>query len=559
MSPPLGRILNFNLGVLGHVDSGKTSLARALSTVASTAAFDKNPQSKERGITLDLGFSSFSIPVPSHIQEAGYDRLQITLVDCPGHASLLKTIIGGAQIINLMMLVIDVTKGMQTQTAECLVIGQITCDRMIIVLNKTDMLAADKRPALVERMTKRLRATLLNTKFSEADIVAVAAQPGGPDSGLPAQGLDDLMSAIGRQCFVPSLAGVADAPVLFAVDHCFAIRGQGTVMTGTVLQGTIRVGDAIEIPAVAAAKKVKSIQMFRVGVDRIGPGDRAGVCVTQFEPGLLERGLVCSPGAVPVAFCALVDLQAIPYYKGEVRSKAKFHISLGHETVMARITIFSRPRNNGGGGGRQNEIGFNFDQEYKYEECHTSADPTNKDLDKFVLLEFERAVAVVPGCIVIGSKLDSDINANLCRLAFHGRARWQSADKHYARSELPKLKIYKDKAREGTAERAANEFEVIVRDMFKKETSLDLFTGLRVGLSSGETGVIEGTFGQSGKVKVRVMAGLSPATWAALSGKKKKGEVVPDPAVSSSGSEPIRVVLKFKRYIFDPKKQMIQT
>ena len=129
---------------------------------------------------------------------------------------------------------------MQTQTAECLVIGQITCDQMIIVLNKTDMLAADKRPALIDRMVKRLRATLLNTKFSAADIIAVAAQPGGPDAGLPAQGLEDLMAAIGRQCFVPPNR-TTDGPALFAVDHCFAIRGQGTVMTGTVLQAGLRI------------------------------------------------------------------------------------------------------------------------------------------------------------------------------------------------------------------------------------------------------------------------------------------------------------------------------
>ena len=83
----------------GHVDSGKTSLAKALSTVASTACFDKNPQSKERGITLDLGFSSFCVPVPSHLRSTddataeGY--VQFTLVDCPGHASLIRTVIGG--------------------------------------------------------------------------------------------------------------------------------------------------------------------------------------------------------------------------------------------------------------------------------------------------------------------------------------------------------------------------------------------------------------------------------------------------------------------------------
>lgn len=93
------KTLNFNVGVLGHVDSGKTSLARALSSTASTAAFDKNPQSRERGITLDLGFSSFTVDCPDHLRDGGglkpYDSLQFTLVDCPGHASLIRTIIGG--------------------------------------------------------------------------------------------------------------------------------------------------------------------------------------------------------------------------------------------------------------------------------------------------------------------------------------------------------------------------------------------------------------------------------------------------------------------------------
>ncbi|CAB4024896.1 Selenocysteine-specific elongation factor, partial [Paramuricea clavata] len=145
------RILNFNVGVLGHIDSGKTSLSKALSTTASTASFDKNPQSKERGITLDLGFSSFAVPLPEHLKSEPYDVLQITLVDCPGHASLIKTIIGGAQIIDLMILVVDINKGIQTQTAECLVIGQITCDKMIVVLNKIDLIPESKREHQIEK------------------------------------------------------------------------------------------------------------------------------------------------------------------------------------------------------------------------------------------------------------------------------------------------------------------------------------------------------------------------------------------------------------------------
>ncbi|KAK2091329.1 hypothetical protein P7K49_030613, partial [Saguinus oedipus] len=104
-----GRRVNVNVGVLGHIDSGKTALARALSTTASTAAFDKQPQSRERGITLDLGFSCFSVPLPARLRSAlpefraapegdpepGEPLLQVTLVDCPGHASLIRTIIGG--------------------------------------------------------------------------------------------------------------------------------------------------------------------------------------------------------------------------------------------------------------------------------------------------------------------------------------------------------------------------------------------------------------------------------------------------------------------------------
>ncbi|CAM9107189.1 unnamed protein product [Discosporangium mesarthrocarpum] len=133
------RVLNINVGVLGHVDCGKTSLVKALSTVLSTAALDKHPQSRQRGITLDLGFSAFMVPMPDHLQSKEYDVLQFTLVDCPGHASLIRTIIGGAQIIDIMLLVIDVNKGVQAQTLECVVIGEAVMESttdIIIVLNK---------------------------------------------------------------------------------------------------------------------------------------------------------------------------------------------------------------------------------------------------------------------------------------------------------------------------------------------------------------------------------------------------------------------------------------
>ncbi|KAM5279842.1 selenocysteine-specific elongation factor isoform 5-T5 [Ctenodactylus gundi] len=208
-----GRRVNVNVGVLGHIDSGKTALARALSTTASTAAFDKQPQSRERGITLDLGFSCFAVPLAAHPAAPGAEPaerlLQVTLVDCPGHASLIRTIIGGAQIIDLMMLVIDVTKGMQTQSAECLVIGQIACQKLVVVLNKIDLLPEDKRQAAIDKMTKKMQKTLENTKFRGAPIIPVAAKPGGPEAPETEapQGISELIEAmddysvIGRSLF----------------------------------------------------------------------------------------------------------------------------------------------------------------------------------------------------------------------------------------------------------------------------------------------------------------------------------------------------------------------
>jgi len=132
-------LINVNIGVLGHVDSGKTSLCKALSTTASTAAFDANPQSKERGITLDLGFSAFTLD----------DKWRVTLVDCPGHASLIRTVLGGVQIMDIMLLIIDITKGMQPQTAECLILANICCPHLIVVLNKVDLVEGNARVAKV--------------------------------------------------------------------------------------------------------------------------------------------------------------------------------------------------------------------------------------------------------------------------------------------------------------------------------------------------------------------------------------------------------------------------
>ncbi|XP_059017888.1 selenocysteine-specific elongation factor isoform X2 [Mustela lutreola] len=538
-----GRRVNVNVGVLGHIDSGKTALARALSTTASTAAFDKQPQSRERGITLDLGFSCFSVPLPARLRaalpasaaasgaepEPGEPQLQVTLVDCPGHASLIRTIIGGAQIIDLMMLVIDVTKGMQTQSAECLVIGQIACQKLIVVLNKTDLLAEGKRQAAIDKMTKKMQKTLENTKFRGAPIIPVAAKPGGPE------------------------APETEAP-----------------------QG---ISELIEV-----VKKVKSMQMFHMPVTSAMQGDRLGICVTQFDPKLLERGLVCAPESLHTVHAAIISVEKIPYFRAPLQTKAKFHITVGHETVMGRLMFFSPAPDS-----FDHEPvldSFNFSREYLFQEQYLEKDlaPAGTDSDEadkmtgqaakgccprqqWALVEFEKPVTCPRLCLVIGSRLDADIHANMCRLAFHGVLLHGLEDKDYAESFLPRLKVYKLKHKHGFVERVMDDHSVIGRSLFKKETNIQLFVGLKVNLSTGELGVIDSAFGQSGKFKIHIPGGLSAESKKMLTptlkkrGRAGRGEAA-KPEEGAERPEPaqhVAISLSFKRYVFDTHKRMVQS
>ncbi|XP_026905616.2 selenocysteine-specific elongation factor isoform X2 [Acinonyx jubatus] len=540
-----GRRVNVNVGVLGHIDSGKTALARALSTTASTAAFDKQPQSRERGITLDLGFSCFSVPLPARLRaalpappaapgaepepEPGEPQLQVTLVDCPGHASLIRTIIGGAQIIDLMMLVIDVTKGMQTQSAECLVIGQIACQKLVVVLNKIDLLAEGKRQAAIDKMTKKMQKTLENTKFRGAPIISVAAKPGGPE------------------------APETEAP-----------------------QG---ISELIEV-----VKKVKSMQMFHMPVSSAMQGDRLGICVTQFDPKLLERGLVCAPESLHTVHAALISVEKIPYFRGPLQTKAKFHITVGHETVMGRLMFFSPAPDS-----FDHEPvldSFDFSREYLFQEQYLSKDLAPEVTDsgeadkktgqatgghcprqQWALVEFEKPVTCPRLCLVIGSRLDADIHANTCRLAFHGILLHGLEDKDYAESFLPRLKVYKLKHKHGLVERVIDDHSVIGRSLFKKETNIQLFVGLKVHLSTGELGVINSAFGQSGKFKIHIPGGLSPESKKILTptlkkrGRAGRGEAAKqeEGAERPEPTQHVALSLSFKRYVFDTHKRMVQS
>ncbi|GAX74045.1 hypothetical protein CEUSTIGMA_g1495.t1 [Chlamydomonas eustigma] len=582
----VSRVLNINVGILGHVDSGKTSLVAALSTHLSTAALDKHPQSKERGITLDLGFSSFSAgPLPPHLSHLPYDELQFTLVDCPGHASLIRTIIGGVHIIDMIVLVIDVTKGLQAQTAECLVVGEVTTPHMLIALNKVDMLPSESRSKSIRKAAKALLQTLRYTKFSAAPMVPVAAKPGSSKSSngyassteVPgtlasasaALGIEDLKSQL--VAMVPPVPRNVEGPFLLSVDHCFAIKGQGTVMTGTVMRGSVAVGDIVELPALKIQRPVRSMQAFKRPVTKAVQGDRVGVCVTQLDPGLMERGLAATPGSVPTFLAAVASVEKIRFYAGPVMSGSKLHISVGHETVMATVSFFGMKPGEGipghlavqalmdsmeqlAVGGRPPPL--QLQKEYLHqEELHglegrpTSSTNANKGYGQFsapdsevaegrhhgpqwALLRFDHAVTAPQESLLIGARLDADIHGESCRLCFYGRLLWLLDPS--SMNELSKLKVYKVKERQGSIERMQPDgITAICKGLFKKETDISVFAGLKVHTTSGQEGVIEGSFGKSGKFKVTFGSGFT----------------------LESGSEEKHIFLRFKRFINDPDRK----
>ena len=409
-------------------------------------------------MTLDLGFSCFFMDLPERLklqlEEASSNNksskdnnnnvvsklksnklkyLQMTLVDCPGHASLIRTIIGGAQIIDIVLLVVDAYKGWQAQTTECLVLAELTSSTLIIALNKIDMFPIAEREQRLQEATQKVRERLKqSTKFndpSQVPIIGVSACMGGEKVAAVAidkatntntsggggdnnnntnnsnkgkvkvkggggggngdnknnndalSSVHDLVKAqtINVDKLIELLKNTIPAPrrhlnlnlpssapsssstitkgsstnsnsnsnsnsnFYFAIDHCFPIKGMGTVLTGTCLNGSINVNDIIEFPSLGnLQRKVKSIQMFKRRCLKIQQGDRAGICVSNFDSTSLERGVCSTPGSVKYVKGGIALVRKIiPHYKGPyLKNKSKYHVSVGHSTVMATVSFW---------------------------------------------------------------------------------------------------------------------------------------------------------------------------------------------------------------------------
>ena len=609
-------VLNINVGVLGHVDSGKTSLVKALSTLLSTAALDKSKQSRQRGMTLDLGFSCFFLDkVPAQLKGSFPDdneeknKVQITLVDCPGHASLIRSIIGGAQIIDMVLLVVDAVKGWQAQTTECLVLAELTSPNVVIALNKVDQFLEEERDERIEHAKKMVWERLKGTRFAQAPAVGVSACIGGEkvaadtteDGGNTSirrsgrnetYNVDVLVEVLRNSLRPPVRDQISNGtkkgdgqPFYFSIDHCFPIRGRGTVLTGTVLNGSVSVNDVIEFPSLGLQRKVKSMQMFKRQVPTIVQGDRAGICVGNLDAKLIERGTAATPGKVRLLTGAIAVVRKIQHYTaGALKSGSKFHVSVGHTTVMATVTFWGGKEllnrklsqadtetdqteqtqnsnktfvGSSSLGGDANlaglpRIAFSFEDDFLQQENLLEVIDGQADPLHWALLEFLTPIYCPMESLVIGSRLDiSDTIASAggdtgtvtsCRLAFAGRL-MASVDLEHG--DVEKIRLYTVKERRGVILKLGDphkrnddntvvRYEIVGANLFKKETNMKVFMGMKVRTEhTGDIGEIKSSFGTEGHFRVFFPGGT----------EAREGE---------------GLIMQFKRYLHDTTKAMHQ-
>ena len=286
-----------NVGTIGHVDHGKTTLTAAITKVLAEqgganfvdyANIDKAPEERERGITINT----------SHVEYETTNR-HYAHVDCPGHADYVKNMITGAAQMDGAILVIAATDGPMAQTREHILLSrQVGVPRMVVFLNKCDMV---DDPELIELVEMEVR-DLLNEYGFEGDdtpvITGSALKALEGDANYVAK-VQELMAAVDE--WIPTPERDTEKPFLMSIEDVFTITGRGTVVTGRVERGQLKLNDEVEIVGIKPTKKtvVTGIEMFKKSLDFAEAGDNAGVLLRGISREEVERGQVLSkPGSV---------------------------------------------------------------------------------------------------------------------------------------------------------------------------------------------------------------------------------------------------------------------
>src|SRR5271154_5464747 len=287
-----------NVGTIGHVDHGKTTLTAAITTVLSklfggeAKAYDQidaAPEEKARGITINT----------AHV-EYETDARHYAHVDCPGHADYIKNMITGAAQMDGAILVVSAADGPMPQTREHVLLArQVGVPHIVVFLNKID--TADKD--LVELVELEVRELLTKYEFPGDKVTVIKGSAlkalEGDTSEIGEASIMKLMDALDKD--IPEPKRETDKPFLMAVEDVFSITGRGTVATGRVERGRIKVGDAVEIVGIKPTNKsvATGLEMFRKLLDESVAGDNVGILLRGLEKNQVERGqVIVAPGSI---------------------------------------------------------------------------------------------------------------------------------------------------------------------------------------------------------------------------------------------------------------------
>ena len=290
-----------NIGTIGHVDHGKTTLTAAITKVLSKKGFaesiafdqiDKAPEEKERGITIAI----------AHV-EYQTDNRHYAHVDCPGHADYVKNMITGAAQMDGAVLVLSATDGPMPQTREHILLArQVGVPAIVVFLNKVDAVDDEELLELVELEVRELLSQY-DFPGDEIPIIKGSAlkcmeSEGKDDEACKA--IDELVDALDN--YIPEPTREIDKPFLMPIEDVFSIKGRGTVVTGRIERGEVKVGDEIEIVGLQEANRktvVTGVEMFNKTLNEGQAGDNAGALLRGIEKDDVQRGQVlCKPGSI---------------------------------------------------------------------------------------------------------------------------------------------------------------------------------------------------------------------------------------------------------------------
>ena len=292
--------LHVNIGTIGHVDHGKTTLTAAITAVlarkglAEAKAYDSidnAPEEKERGITINT----------SHV-EYETEKRHYAHVDCPGHADYVKNMITGAAQMDGAILVVAATDGPMPQTREHILLArQVGVPAIVVFLNKCDMV---DDPEMIDLVETEVLELLESYGFKNCPIVRGSAlkalENTDPATNPYAQSIIDLMNAVDEN--IPNPVRDVDKPFVMSIEDVMTITGRGTVVTGRIETGTVKLNDQVEIVGLNAEKltsTVTGIEMFRKTLDEGMAGDNAGILLRGIERTQIVRGMVlCKPGSI---------------------------------------------------------------------------------------------------------------------------------------------------------------------------------------------------------------------------------------------------------------------